>query len=71
MRSARFSRREQSRFCAIAHASKVGPDFGKSQRDVTLDIFEEDPARSRIANDACDVWPEVPRVGGAEFLPRG
>lgn len=62
MRSADFSRREQSRFCSVAHALKAGRDLGKSQIDVTFDILGEHPFGFDFANDALDVGPEVPRV---------
>lgn len=65
MASACFSRCEQARFCAVAHAAKACRDLGKSQIDMPLDIFEEDSARRDLGDDALDVGPEVTRIAGA------
>jgi len=62
MASARFSRCEQARFCAIAHAAKACRDLGKSQIDMSFDIFEEDGERGDLSDDALDVGPEVARI---------
>jgi hypothetical protein len=68
MRSARLSRAEHARFCTVAHASKRAADIGKSQIDVPLDVFEEDPRRLRLAHDARDVRPEVARIVRAALV---
>lgn len=70
MASARFSRREQSRLCRVAQASKVGDDVGEAQRQVPLDILAEDPFGLRLTHDPRDVRPEVPRVGRSAPLAR-
>lgn len=70
MATARFSRREQSRLCRVAQASKVGDDIGEAQRQVPLDILAEDPFGLRLAHDPRDVRPEVPRVRRSDPLAR-
>lgn len=69
MRSADFSRCEEARFCAVAHALKAAGDLGKSQIDVPLDVLGEDDARPHLADDPLDFRPEVPGVGLAPALP--
>ena len=69
MACACFSRREQSRFCAIAHIAKLLRDVGKSQIDVTFDILGEDPFRLDLGDDPGDFGPEVTGVGLAAPLP--
>jgi hypothetical protein len=61
--SANFSRREQSRLCAIAQAAKAGRDLGKSQIDVPFDILGEDPAWRDLRDDARDMRPQVAGIG--------
>lgn len=62
MSSAHFSRREQSRFCRVAHSPKAADDFGKSQIDVALNIFGEHCARTDLVDDPRDFGPEVTRI---------
>lgn len=75
MACARFSRCKQARFCFKAHARKLVRDFGKSQIEMTFDIFAKDPLRSDLVDDASDLRPEVTRIlrsssfsGSAEWL---
>lgn len=65
MASACFSRCEQARFCAIAHAAKACRDLGKSQIDMSFDIFEEDGKRGDLGDDALDVGPKVTWIARA------
>ncbi|MEA3042950.1 MAG: hypothetical protein QOH47_788 [Sphingomonadales bacterium] len=74
---ARFSRREEARFCRVAQPSKAGDDVGESQGQVSLDVFAEDPIGADLVDDAGDVGPKVTRIrvarafaGGAEGLTR-
>lgn len=68
MACASFSRREQSRFCAVAQAAKLCGDIGKSQIDMALDIFGEDPFGRDFADNTRDFWPEVAGIGFASSL---
>jgi hypothetical protein len=75
VRRADFCRREQARRRRIAHVPKLSQDGLEAEGDVTGDIFEEDPLRGALPDDAGDVGPEVARVvcpsalsGGAERL---
>lgn len=70
MRTADLSRREQSCLCAIAQAAKAARDLGKSQIDVTLDIFGKDPFGIDFFDDPLDLRPKVSRVVSATPLPR-
>lgn len=65
MTCARFSRREQARLWRVAHLAKVSGDVGVSQGQVPLDVFQPDPFRLDLADDAGDLGPEVTRVGRA------
>jgi hypothetical protein len=69
VRTADFSRCEQARFCAVAHALKAAGDLGKSQIDVPLDVLGEDDARLDLADDPLDLGPQVPGVGLPAALP--
>ena len=62
VRRADFCRREQTRRRRVAHAPKLSQDGFKAEGDVTGDVFEKDPLWAALDDDACDVWPEVPRV---------
>ena len=62
MRRADFCRREQTRRRRVAHCPKLSQDGFKAEGDVTGDVFEKDPLWAALDDDACDVWPEVPRV---------
>lgn len=68
MASARFSRAEDARLCREAHDFQLVDDFGQSQIDVALDVFEEDPFGFDFADDPCDLRPEVAGVIPAASL---
>ena len=57
MASASFSRRKQARFWVIAQLAKAPRDFGKSQIDMSFDIFEEHGLRLNLGDDALDIRP--------------
>lgn len=65
---ARFSRREEARFCPVAQAAKAGDDVGESQGQVPLDVFAEDPFRADLVDDSGDVGPKVTRIRVAPSL---
>jgi hypothetical protein len=69
VRTADFSRCEQARFCAVAHALKAAGDLGKSQIDVPFDVLGEDDAWADLADDPRDLGPQVPGIGLAAALP--
>lgn len=54
---AHFSRRKQSRFWAIAQLAKARGDFGKSQIDVTFDVFGKDASGPHFTDDPFDIGP--------------
>jgi hypothetical protein len=77
VRRADFSRREQTRRRRVAHAPKLSQHGFKAEGDVPCDVFEEDPFGAAFADDAGDVWPEMPGIissatfsGRAEGLAR-
>lgn len=69
MASARFSRSEQARFCAVAQSPKASDDFGKSQIDVPFDVFGKDGAGPDFPDDPLNLWPQVPGVVLTGALP--
>jgi hypothetical protein len=64
-----FRRREEARRKPVAHADQVSGDLGKSKAQMMGDILEEDEGRIALADDPCNVRPEVARVGRAEPPP--
>lgn len=60
-----FCRREQACFDAIAQGAKLSADFGKSQIEMALDVFKEDPFGADIGDDPRDVRPEMAGIVGA------
>jgi hypothetical protein len=66
--SARFSRCEQARFCAVAQPAKACGDVGKSQIDVAFDIFGEDDRWIGFTDNSLDLRPQMARVGFASSL---
>lgn len=66
MGRANLCRAEQARLDVVAHALKASDDLGKSQIEVSFDVFGEYPFGSDLADDAGDFRPEVPGIGGAE-----
>lgn len=71
VRRANFCRREQTRRRRVAHCPKLSQDGFKAERDVTGDIFEEDPFGAAFADDAGDLGPEVAGIVGAPALASG
>jgi len=75
VRRADFCRAEQTRRRRIAHAPKLSQDGFKAEGDVTGDVFEENPFRVALGDDAGDLGPQMAWVigpaafsGGAERL---
>ncbi len=68
VRRADFCRREQARRRRVAQSPKLSQDGFKAKRDVTGDVFEEDPFGAAFTDDPGDVGPEVPGVIGATTL---
>lgn len=62
MACARFSRREHACLWCVAHAAKLCGDVGKSQADMSLDIFAEHPFWLHLVDDAGDFGPQVPGI---------
>ena len=69
MRRADFCRAEQTRRRRVTHAPKLSQHGFKAEGDVTGDVFEKDPFRLTLRDDAGDVWPEVPGVIGPATFP--
>jgi len=72
-----FRRAEYSPRHLVTHFFQVADDCGESQRDVSLDIFEEAASRLAGSDSVGDPWPEVSGVffplslsGGGEWLAR-
>jgi hypothetical protein len=57
-----FRRREEACRKAVAHADQSGGDFGEAEAEMMGDIFEEHEGWLDLADDACDMRPEVARV---------
>ena len=62
VRRADLCRAEQTRRRRVTQTPKLSQDGFEAERDVTGDVFEKDPLWAAFADDASDVWPEVPRV---------
>jgi hypothetical protein len=62
VRGADFSRAEYSPRHRVTHFFQVADDCGESQRDVSLDVFEEAQGWFTKSNTICDPGPEVPFV---------
>jgi hypothetical protein len=71
VRRADFSRREQTRRRRVAQVPKLSQDGLEAEGDVTRDVFEEHPFGAAFADDACDIWPEVPGVFGTLAFASG
>jgi len=69
MRRADLCRREQARRRRVAHAPKLSQDSLKAEGDVPGDVFDEDPFRAALTDDAGDVGPEVAGIVGAAAFP--
>ena len=59
-----FCRAEQTRRRRVAQSPKLSQDGFKAEGDVTGYVFEEHPLGAAFADDAGDVWPEVPTIIG-------
>ncbi len=77
VRRANFSRREQSFRNPEAQAFQLVPDLAISEVEMIGDVFEEHPFWRALADDSCDVRPQVPGIvrptalaGDAERLAR-
>ena len=57
-----FRRRKEACRKLVAHADQSAGDFGETEAEMMGDIFEEDEGRFDLANDSCDMRPEVARV---------
>ena len=64
VRRADFCRAEQACRRCVAHVPKLSQHSLKAERDVSGDVFEEDPCGTAFPDDASDVWPEVPGIIG-------
>ena len=71
MRRADFCRREQARRRRVAQSPKLSEDGFKAEGDVACDVFEEYPFGATFANDAGDIWPEVPGIIGTASFASG
>jgi hypothetical protein len=71
VRRANFCRAKQTRRWRVAQVPKLSQDGFKAEGDVAGDVFEEDPLGAAFADDACDVWPKVPRINGTAALSGG
>lgn len=60
-----FSRREDACLWRVAHGAKLFPDLGKSQIDVSFDVFAEDPFGLELPSDPGDLRPQVPGIVSA------
>jgi hypothetical protein len=72
-----FSRAKYSPRRSETHFFQITDDCGESQRNVSFDVFEEDPAGSAKMNSLCNVGPQVAWVvctascpGCTEWLAR-
>ena len=65
-----FRRREEACRKAVAHADQSAGDFGEAEAEMMGDILEEDEGRPDLADDACDMRPEVARVVRTPALSR-
>jgi len=63
-----FSRAEYSPRHSITQLFQIADDAGESQRNVSLDVFEEADSGPKKSNAACDVRPQVSWVVGAKAL---
>jgi hypothetical protein len=61
-----FRRRKEACRKAVAHADQSAGDFGEAEAEMMGDIFKKDEGWLNLADDACDMRPEVARILGAE-----
>jgi len=60
-----FRRRKEACRKLVAHADQSAGDFGETEAEMMGDIFEEDEGWFDLADDSCDMRPEVARILGA------
>ncbi len=70
MRGADFRRRKQSCRKPVAQRDQSFGDFGEAEAEMMGDVFKEDEGRFDLADDACDVGPEVAGILRAPSLAR-
>lgn len=70
MRRACFSRCKEASRRREAHFPKLSQHGFKAERDVSLDVFKEDPFWFDLSDDPRDVWPYVTLVVGSLSLSR-
>jgi hypothetical protein len=68
VRSADFSRREDSRLNCIAHSSKGGCDFLKPDADESRDVFKEAEVGTAFFHDSDEMRPQIAGVCLAKSL---
>lgn len=71
MRRADLGRRKQIPLRIEPELGQVREDGSEAAPNKSGDVLQEDEARSHLANDASDVGPEPPLVGGAAALAGG
>jgi len=71
VRRADFCRREQARRRRVAQSPKLSQNGFEAEGDVTGDVFEEYPFWAALADDACDLGPEVPWIVGTTAFACG
>ena len=71
VRRANFCRREQACRRRVAQSPKLSQDGFKAERDVTGDVFEEDPLGGTLPDDPGDLGPKVARIFGAAAFASG
>lgn len=69
MRRTDLCRREEARRRRVAQSPKLSQDGLEAEGDVPGDVFEEDPFRAELRDDAANVGPEVTGIVGAAALP--
>jgi hypothetical protein len=65
-----FRRREEACRKLVAQADQSCGDFGEAEAEMMGDILEEDEGRLDLADDACDMRPEMARVVGTPAFAR-
>lgn len=63
--SARLERAKQARFSRVAQFVKLSEDFGGAQGEMSFDVLEETPLRLDLPDDAGNVRPQMPGIGGS------
>ena len=66
-----FCRAEQTRRRRVTQSPKLSQDGFQPEGDVTGDVFEKDPFRAAVGDDAGDLGPEMPGIGRAAALSGG